>query len=148
MVVGIGEAKGRSSVDNQPDCGPRILIIDDDEALRRTLVEALASEGYRSVGVQPIEALDTAQRTPPDLILLDVLMPETDGRHLCRRLQAAPATRAVPIVFVTGVPEFILGPFRAHSGRWSHLHKPFTLDELFATVQEALAPASHEGSST
>ena len=127
--------------------GPRILIIDDDASLRQTMAEALGDEGYQAVAVDQTKGLETARTLAPALILLDVLMPEIDGRALCRRLRADQATRAIPVVLVTGVPEFLLEPFRAYGGDWGYLRKPFTLDELVATVRVQLAQATAAGHS-
>jgi DNA-binding response OmpR family regulator len=123
--------------------GARILIVDDDANLRQAMAEALREEGYRVFPLPPELAVETARLLQPDLILLDVLMPDTDGRHLCRRLRSESRTRTIPIALVTGVPAFLLEPFRAYGGDWGYLQKPFTLDELLAAVREQLgAPAA------
>ncbi|HEY8599022.1 MAG TPA: response regulator [Thermomicrobiales bacterium] len=116
-----------------------IQIVDDDVGLRDAIAAVLADEGYRVAAMGPAGAVEAAVADPPDLILLDVLMPGADGRHLCRRLRSARATRATPIVFVSGVPEFALDPFRDHGGAWGYLRKPFGLDELIDTVARHLA---------
>lgn len=132
---------------DQVATGPRILIIDDDASLRQTMAEALGDEGYQAVAVDQTKSLETARTLAPALILLDVLMPGTDGRALCRRLRADRATATIPVVLVTGVPEFLLEPFRAYGGDWGYLRKPFTLDDLVATVRGQLAQATEAGHS-
>ena len=132
---------------DQVATGPRILIIDDDASLRQTMAEALGDEGYQAVAVEPTGGLEAARTHAPALILLDVLMPGTDGRTLCRRLRADRATATIPVVLVTGVPEFLLEPFRAYGGDWGYLRKPFTLDDLVATVRGQLAQATEAGHS-
>ena len=84
---------------------PRLLIVDDAPQNLR-LLNGLLRGNYRvSVAVSGREALELATARPPDLILLDVSMPEMDGFEVCRRLKAAPATREIPVIFVTGLTE-------------------------------------------
>lgn len=82
---------------------PRLLIVDDTPQNLR-LLSGLLRGNYRiSVAVSGREALELAAARPPDLILLDVSMPGMDGFEVCRRLKAAPATREVPVIFVSGL---------------------------------------------
>ena len=84
---------------------PRLLIVDDAPQNLR-LLNGLLRDNYRvSVAVSGREALELAAARPPDLILLDVSMPEMDGFEVCRRLKAAPATREIPVIFVSGLTE-------------------------------------------
>src|SRR4029077_11695781 len=81
-----------------------ILIVDDEPLNIDLLEQELADAGYRTHAVASGEAaLDAAAREKPDLILLDVMMGGIDGYETCRRLKAAEATRAIPVIFLTAL---------------------------------------------
>jgi len=81
----------------------RILLIEDDPDIQRMVQLSLKFQGGHEVsvasGVQ--EGIEKAEREKPDLILLDVMMPEMDGYETCRRLKANPATASIPVVFLS-----------------------------------------------
>src|SRR5689334_3180985 len=79
-----------------------ILIVDDDLDVCKTLEGLLRSADYRIFFVTSgLEALPTAQQTLPDLVLLDIMMPDIDGFEVCRQLRADPVLAEVPIIMVT-----------------------------------------------
>ena len=122
---------------------PLILVVDDNPWFREFLEDMLAGEGYRVAAVGPQGALAVARDEPPALAILDAVMPEVDGPTLCRQLRASPATGAVPILFLTGLPEQALATQLIDCADWSYLAKPCTPEELFAAVQRHLAPPTH-----
>jgi len=81
-----------------------IMIVDDSPDALRVLTELLKEEGYE---VRPVllgrQAIKAAISTPPDLILLDVMMPDMDGYEVCRKLKASPETKDIPIIFLTAL---------------------------------------------
>ena len=79
----------------------RIMVVDDTEANIDILVETLADDYKVSVAMDGESALEDIKVNRPDLILLDVMMPDMDGYEVCRRLKADPQTRDIPIIFVT-----------------------------------------------
>jgi len=83
-----------------------ILIVDDRASARATLIDALEAEGYElhEAGGGP-EALEKAAALMPDVILLDVMMPDMDGHEVCRRLRAAPDLAEVPVLMVTSLED-------------------------------------------
>ncbi len=82
----------------------RILVVDDIEANVRLLQAKLTAEYYDvSVAYDGLSALEQAASDPPDIILLDVMMPGLNGYEVCRRLKADPATRHIPVVLVTAL---------------------------------------------
>ncbi|MEK7484601.1 MAG: response regulator, partial [Planctomycetota bacterium] len=89
----------------QPISGD-ILIVDDNPNNLKLLIAILTEKGY---SVRPttngIRALSTVHKVLPDLILLDVMMPEMDGYEVCRQLKADAATREIPIIFISGLDE-------------------------------------------
>ena len=84
---------------------PCILVIDDTPEHLLTLMAALGSEFRLQFASSGAIGLALAEETPPDLILLDVMMPEMDGYETCRRLKADPRLRSIPIIFVTTLTE-------------------------------------------
>ena len=85
------------------DC--RVLLVDDAKANLDILVEGLKGEHRVSVARDGETALRIAARQPPDLVLLDIMMPGLDGYEVCRRLREAPETAEVPIMFISALDE-------------------------------------------
>src|SRR5207245_6021846 len=80
----------------------RGLIVEDERDMRDLLVLHLERESYQVTQCRSgVEALRLARATPPDLVLLDLMLPEMDGLEVCRRLRQDPATQALPIVMLT-----------------------------------------------
>lgn len=113
-----------------------ILIIDDDAATVRVLVELLRGRGFKlRVALDGRDGHQKALANPPDVILLDVCMPALDGYHLCRLLKDDPRTADIPVIFLTGkdLPADKLDGFRA--GGSDYITKPYQVDELVARLQ-------------
>jgi CheY-like chemotaxis protein len=83
----------------------RILVIDDELSITRTMKKNLEHSGPYSVRTEnhASRALETARRFHPDIILLDVMMPEIDGGHLAAQLKSDPELKSVPVVFLTAL---------------------------------------------
>lgn len=119
--------------------GANILVVDDDEIVARTVERTLRAGGFRvSVAHSGVEALQTARRQPPDLMVLDVLMPGMDGYEVCRQIREDPLLHDLPVLFLTakGKEEDRITGLRA--GADDYLAKPFNLDELYLRVQAIL----------
>jgi CheY-like chemotaxis protein len=99
MMVGAGRA-----CDAAMQRGERaVLIVDDDDAVRRILVELVASRGYQVVeACDGDEAWEQLLNEPLDVVVSDLQMPHCDGRELCRRIRAKPALRDIRVVIITG----------------------------------------------
>jgi signal transduction histidine kinase len=118
---------------------PNILVVDDTPAFLQLLTGMLKKRGYR---VRPVPggklAIQMAQSERPDLILLDVNMPEMDGYEVCERLKADEALRQIPVVFISGMNE-TTGKVRAFAaGGVDYVTKPFQFEEVAARVQTHL----------
>jgi len=115
----------------------RILVVDDEPSVRDALDRALRMDGYRvQLASDGTEALDALAHTPPDAIVLDVLMPEPDGLEVCRRLRAA--GDRTPVLMLTArdaVPDRVRG---LDAGADDYLVKPFALEELGARLRALL----------
>ena len=117
----------------------RILVVDDTPANIAALTGPLKDKGYQiSVATNGKQALEVVQRVRPDLILLDVMMPEMDGFETCRRLKGAESTRNIPIIFLTARTETtdIVQGFEL--GAVDYVPKPFNAHELLARVNTHL----------
>lgn len=118
---------------------PRILIVDDTPANIQMLTTILKENGYQiSVAVNGKQALEVLVRTRPDLVLLDVMMPEMDGFETCRRIKEMPEWRFIPIIFLTSKTETadIVRGFEL--GAVDYVAKPFNAHELLARVNTHL----------
>jgi two-component system response regulator MprA len=117
----------------------RILVIEDEERIRNFLQRGLTFEGYRVDTAPDGEAgLDIARDNPPDLVLLDLMLPGLDGLEVCRRLRAV---SDVPILMLTAresVEDRVTG---LDAGADDYLVKPFAFDELMARVRALLRRA-------
>ena len=114
----------------------RILLVDDQPVNLAVLRELLEGEGYRVMLAPNGEvALRNAARSLPDLVLLDVMMPDMDGFEVCRRLRRDPATADIPVVFITGRDgvEDRLAGFDA--GATDYVTKPLREQEVIARVR-------------
>jgi DNA-binding response OmpR family regulator len=123
--------------------GPTILIAEDSATMRRLVAAKLEADGYDVVeAVDGEQALSLARTDRPDLLILDKVMPKLDGFEVVRALRADPATKAVPIVMLTGrtSEEDVLGGLGL--GVDEYMPKPFSPRELSARVRRTLDRAA------
>lgn len=117
----------------------RVLVIDDEESIHRLVVARLRSEGIEVTGELDGErGIERALQDTPDLILLDVGLPEMDGFEVCRKLKAHPTTRNIPVVFLTGEAATDAKVRGLDLGAVDYVTKPFDQIELRARVRAAL----------
>jgi DNA-binding response OmpR family regulator len=103
------------------------------------LLELLGQAGYEVLIAEDGEsALDRASYARPDLILLDVLMPELDGFATCARLKSQPETRDIPVIFMTALADTVDKVRGFDAGAVDYVTKPFQPDELLARVRTHL----------
>jgi len=118
---------------------PRILVVDDEPELLKALCVRLAAEGFVcETATNGQEALTRLERDVPDLIILDLLMPEVSGYEVCRRLQDDPRTAQIPVIVLTAVPERTVKQTTEWLGAASVLHKPFDTQMLLSMVRYLL----------
>ena len=118
------------------DC--RVLLVDDAKANLDILVEGLKSDHKLSLALNGEMALQIAARTPPDLVLLDIVMPGLDGYEVCRRLRQMPETAEVPIMFLSSLEEVQNKTRGFEAGANDYLTKPFEMLEVKARVRSLL----------
>ncbi len=117
----------------------RVLIVDDEDHIVQMLDINMRTQGYESICVNSGEqALDAAAKLHPDIILLDVMMPEMDGLEVCRRLKADPETRSIPVIMVSAKSEERDKIAGLMGGADDYITKPFNLQELFLRIKAAL----------
>ncbi|MHB1006008.1 MAG: response regulator transcription factor [Chloroflexota bacterium] len=115
---------------------PYILVVDDDRKITNLLHRALTYEGYEvTIGHDGLSGLAQALERPPDLVVLDLMMPRLDGMEVCRRLRAG---GEMPILMLTAKDSVADRVAGLETGADDYLVKPFALEELLARVKALL----------
>jgi sigma-B regulation protein RsbU (phosphoserine phosphatase) len=116
----------------------RILIVDDVKANVDVLVHALRDEYKLAVALDGESALRSVEKSVPDLVLLDIMMPGIDGYEVCRRLRASAATRELPVMFLSALEDVANKTMGFEVGGNDYLTKPFEILEVKARVRSLL----------
>src|SRR5438093_6626718 len=124
---------------------PRVLVVDDDARVRRFLTSALGAAGFAvtatGIGAEGLRLAGSR----PDLIVLDVELPDLSGREVCRRLKAAEETATIPVLMLSGVFTDVADRSQAlEDGSDAYLIKPVTSRELVAMARALLRTARAE----
>ena len=133
-----------SPMDNAPSPAmtKRILVVDDNEDNRQILIDLLSTAGYEVIEARTgFDAVTTAEREVPDLVLMDIQLPGMDGLEATRRIKAQPALAAIPVIAVTSYA--LSGDDRkaADAGCDGYVTKPYSPRALLAQVRTILADA-------
>ena len=128
-----------------PPPAPNLLIVDDSPDNLALLAGMLEGRGFR---VRPVvsgeRALQAAQSEPPDIVLLDINMPDMDGYEVCRRLKADATLKAVPVIFISALGG-VIDKVKAFSvGGVDYIAKPFHLEEVESRVRTHLTLRAQE----
>ena len=118
---------------------PFVLVVDDDPAIRRMVGVLLGGKDYKVVGVEDAyEAIKVVRRTPPDIVLLDWMMPGLSGWDLVRRFREEQSTRDIPVIMLTAktAEENVISGLKA--GADDYITKPFSGRELIARIDAIL----------
>lgn len=114
-----------------------ILFVEDQEDNRRIMRDLLNSAGYKTIeAVTGLEGVAAAEREHPDLILMDIQLPEIDGHEATRRIKANPGLRDIPIIAVTSYALSGDDVKSFEAGCDAYVTKPFSPRELLAKVRE------------
>lgn len=117
----------------------KILVVDDDKAATALFQQALMMNQYEVITLnESSKVLETATQERPDLIILDLMMPEPDGFKVCRMLRSDPVLRRMPIIIVTALNDMDSRLVAIGAGANDYLVKPFHLDTLFNSVENLL----------
>lgn len=139
-----GNRKEQNAMDSAPVLIPpirpgHVLVVDDDASSRRFLRGLLKSKGHRITEARDGEdALAAIRKEPPDVVLLDVVMPRMDGFEVCRRIKGDPATALTHVLMITGLTnrEHLLKGIKC--GAEDFLTKPVEPDEVLLRVRNAV----------
>ncbi len=116
---------------------PTALIVDDEPEANKLLALLIQLRGYRTISaLTGTEALDAFERETPDIVFLDLMLPDVPGYDVCRQIKSRPATALIPVVMVTArvAWENRLQSFRL--GADEYVAKPYTADELFDALND------------
>ena len=119
---------------------PLILIVEDDRSTRVMYRDYLDGSGFRTADAHNgFQALEKARELRPDAVLTDLAVPGMDGFAFCRALKDMPTTRGIPILAMTGHPEYLTDPARIlHAGISQVLSKPCDLDAVVRELRRLL----------
>jgi two-component system, OmpR family, phosphate regulon response regulator PhoB len=126
----------------------RVLIVEDEPDIRDLLAFHLEREGYQVTrATTGGEALRQVRAAPPDLVILDLLLPEMDGLEVCRRLRADAGTAGLPVIMLTAKGDEVDRVVGLEIGADDYIVKPFSPKELLARVRAVLRRARGPASS-
>lgn len=117
----------------------KILIIEDSALNRKILEDALVQKGYQTLTAEDgREGMDKLNKDSPDLVIMDVVMPNMNGWETCKQIRAAAKVQATPIIIMTSknTPQDMLQAFEV--GADEFLDKPINLEEMYETVERLL----------
>ncbi|KPQ38425.1 MULTISPECIES: response regulator transcription factor [Cyanophyceae] len=117
----------------------KVLVIEDSVTQREMIANLLRGSGLTVIeATDGVEALDKIQGNPPDLVVLDIVMPRMNGYEVCRRLKADPKTQNVPVVMCSSKGEEFDRYWGMKQGADAYVAKPFQPTELVGTVKQML----------
>lgn len=119
----------------------RILIADDEPGIRLTVTRMLSKDYVVTEATNGEEAVEIAREQKPDLILMDLMMPNMDGYTACSLIKADQATKMIPVIILTAIGHEFNKKFATEMGADGYTTKPFTTQELMAAITTALAKA-------
>lgn len=115
----------------------RILVVEDQDSIRRMIEALVQARGYKVTAASSgAKALDIALTEPPDLVLLDLMMPgQFDGFEVCKRLRADPSTHAIPIIVITAMDDDAARTRATEAGANAFYTKPFSPIALLKEIE-------------
>jgi DNA-binding response OmpR family regulator len=123
---------------------PKIIVVDDDKTSTALFEQVLLMNKYDVITLnESAKTMETATLVKPDLIILDLMMPEPDGFKVCRMLRANPLFRRTPIIIVTALNDLDSKLVAMGAGASDYLVKPFHIDQLFTMVEKQLNRNGH-----
>jgi putative two-component system response regulator len=132
------------SMETAPESAGRLLIVGAEPTNLALLAEVLSPQYQVQIATQGERALALAVADdPPDLVLLDVAMPEMDGYEVCQRLKADAATQAIPVIFVTSLDDHADEEKGLELGAVDYITKPFKPSVVLTRVKVHVALAQH-----
>lgn len=118
----------------------RILVVEDQDSIRRMIEALISARGYKVTAVNSgTKAIDVALTDPPDMVLLDLMVPGYDGFEVCRRLRKDPTTHAVPILIISAMDDPESRTKAADAGATAYYTKPFSPIALLKEIERLAA---------
>ena len=117
----------------------RVLVTDDEPGIRTVVTRMLERDYIVLEATNGREAVDIARREKPDVILMDLMMPEMDGYAACSLIKADPETRTIPVIILTAVGHEFNRKFASEMGAEAYVTKPFTPQQLMGVISSLLA---------
>ena len=116
-----------------------VLVVEDSRTQQQMILDLLKSSGLDvEAACDGVEALEQMKKSPPDLVVLDIVMPKMNGYEVCRRLKADPKTQSVPVVMCSSKGEEFDRYWGMKQGADAYIAKPFEPVELIGTVKQLL----------
>ena len=116
-----------------------IYILDDYASIRKLVVYTIQSQGMEAEGFErPSQFWDAPEQQAPELVLLDIMLPEEDGLQVLKRLRSMPATKSVPVIMLTAKSTEYDKVLGLDEGADDYVAKPFGMMELMARIRAAL----------
>lgn len=120
-----------------------VLLIDDEPGIASALVVRLSAEGYVvETAMDGRSGLAAAAETQPDVILLDIRMPDIDGIEVCRRLKTNPELAATPVIFLSANVKDVVRHQALEAGGSAFLSKPYEPRDVLNAIRSAVTPAN------
>ena len=122
-----------------------IYLLEDDDSIRKLVIYALNSQGYEAKGFErPAEFWKAMGQAQPDLVLLDIMLPEEDGLHILKRIRAGASTARLPVILITAKGTEYDKVVGLDGGADDYIAKPFGMMELMARIRTALRHSGGE----
>lgn len=113
-----------------------VLVVDDSSTQRLSIQNIITEAGYQVITAKSgIEAIEFAQKHNPDLIFLDIMMPDMDGFEACRKLSMEKSTKEIPIVFVSNKDQKADRVWASMQGGKAYITKPYSKDQIIAQIE-------------
>jgi DNA-binding response OmpR family regulator len=145
-TVSLGQR--RSGEHEQLDGKPRVLVVDDDPELRRLVTRMLGNKGFVvEEAARGLEALNRIRSSPPDLLLLDAMLPEVHGFDICRKIKASDRYGDIPVIMISSIYRGwrFARDLKEAYGVAAFLEKPFDIQVLLDTVDRVLSATRRKG---
>jgi DNA-binding response OmpR family regulator len=124
----------------------KILVVDDEPDLIEMLAFNLRAEGYEVItAATGLEALNQARIALPDLILLDLMLPELDGLAVCEILQRLPSTASIPVIILSAWKSRVTQAIGLANGAREYITKPFSPREVIHRIRDVLSFSNNGG---
>ncbi len=128
---------------------PIVLVVDDEDMTRKLLRLMLERDGFAIIEAEDgLEALQIIEKSPPDIVILDVMMPNMDGFTMCQTLRGQPETADLPVIMLSARTQIEAVRAGLQAGADRYMTKPISKPELLQTIQELIADNRSNGTVT